>query len=177
MQLNQMNAMRYVTPFKSIVVEKMSQLGDVNDIIEKWLKVKNLWTNLVSVFTSGDISKQMPTMSKKFKGIDKQWLKIMERAAEQKNVITCCTNDILKNSLGVLQEGLEVCQKALEDYLETKRNVFPRFYFCSNELLLKILSVGSDPNAVQDDLENLFDAINRVSFDESNRRLIVDMTQ
>lgn len=82
MQLSQMNAMRYVTPFKSIVVEKMILLGDVNDIIEKWLKVQNLWTNLVSVFTSGDISKQMPTMSKKFKGIDKQWLKIMERAAE-----------------------------------------------------------------------------------------------
>ena len=39
MQLNQMNAMRYVTPFKSIVVEKMNLLGDVNDIIEKWLKV------------------------------------------------------------------------------------------------------------------------------------------
>jgi dynein heavy chain len=70
-----------------------------------------------------------------------------------------------------------VCQKALEDYLETKRNVFPRFYFCSNELLLKILSVGSDPNAVQDDLENLFDAINRVSFDDTNRKLIVDITQ
>lgn len=118
----------------------------------------------------------MPTMSKKFKGIDKQWLKIMERAAEQKNVIGCCTNDILKNSLGGLQEGLEVCQKALEDYLETKRNVFPRFYFCSNELLLKILSVGSDPNAVQDDFESLFDAINRVSFDENNRKLIVDMS-
>lgn len=176
MQLSQMNAMRYVTPFKSIVVEKMSLLGDVNDTIEKWLKVQNLWTNLVSVFTSGDISKQMPTMSKKFKGIDKQWLKIMERAAEQKNVIGCCTNDILKNSLGGLQEGLEVCQKALEDYLETKRNVFPRFYFCSNELLLKILSVGSDPNAVQDDFENLFDAINRVSFDEANRKLIIDIS-
>ena len=70
-----------------------------------------------------------------------------------------------------------MCQKALEDYLETKRNVFPRFYFCSNELLLKILSVGSDPNAVQDDLENLFDAINRVSFDDTNRKLIVDITQ
>jgi len=71
MQLNQMNAMRYVTPFKSIVVEKMRLLGDVNENIEQWLKVQSLWTNLVSVFTSGDISKQMPTMSKKFKVIDK----------------------------------------------------------------------------------------------------------
>jgi dynein heavy chain len=172
-----MNAMRYVTPFKSIVTEKIALLSDVADIVEKWLKVQTLWTNLVSVFTSGDIAKQMPTESKKFKGIDKQWLKIMERAAEQKNVIQCCTNDILKNSLGGLQEGLEVCQKKLENYLETKRNVFPRFYFCSNSDLLKILSVGSDPNAVQDDFEKLFDAINRVSFDESDRKLIVEITQ
>jgi hypothetical protein len=39
MQLNQMNAMRYVTPFKSEVVEKISLIADVADIIEKWLKV------------------------------------------------------------------------------------------------------------------------------------------
>jgi hypothetical protein len=29
----------------------------------------------------------MPAESKKFRAIDKQWLKIMERAAETKNVI------------------------------------------------------------------------------------------
>ena len=177
MALNQMNAMRYVTPFKSEVVEKITLIADVTDIIEKWLKVQTLWTNLVSVFSSGDISKQMPTESKKFKQINAQWLKIMERANEQKNVIACCTNDILKNSLGVLQEGLEFCQKKLENYLESKRNIFPRFYFCSNGDLLKILSVGSDPNAVQDDFEKLFDAINHVSFDEADRRLIVSIEQ
>jgi len=52
-----MNAMRYVTPFKSVVTEKIGLLSDVQDIIEKWLKVQNLWTNLVSVFTSRDIAK------------------------------------------------------------------------------------------------------------------------
>jgi dynein heavy chain len=101
----------------------------------------------------------------------------MERASEQKNVIQCCTNDILKNSLGQLQEGLEFCQKKLENYLETKRNIFPRFYFCSNEDLLKILSVGSDPNAVQDDFEKLFDAITHVTFDDQDRKLIVSIQQ
>lgn len=39
MALNQMNAMRYVTPFKSIVAEKISVLGETADRIEKWLKV------------------------------------------------------------------------------------------------------------------------------------------
>ena len=117
----------------------------------------------------------MPAESKKFRSIDKQWLKIMERAAETKNVIQCCNNDVLKTNLPLLQEGLEFCQKKLENYLETKRNIFPRFYFCSNADLLKILPVGSEPAAVQDDFEKLFDAINRVSFDESNRRLIFEI--
>jgi hypothetical protein len=39
------------------------------------------------------------------------------------------------------------------------------------------LSVGSDPNAVQDDFEKLFDAINHVQFDEQDRRLIVTIEQ
>lgn len=46
--------------------------------------------NLVAVFTAGDIAKQMPVESKTFRNVDNQWKKIMERAAEQKNVIQCC---------------------------------------------------------------------------------------
>ena len=175
MQLNQMNAMRYVKPFKPIVLEKIAQLAECQDTVEKWLKVQNLWTNLVSVFSSKSIAQELPLESKKFKGIDKQWLKIMEKAFDTKNVIQCCTNDILRSSLPGLQEGLEVCQKKLENFLETKRSLFPRFYFISNADLLSILSMGSDPNAVQDDFEKLFDAIHRVSFDDVNRKLIVDI--
>ena len=107
MALNQMNAMRYVTPFRTEVTEKIATLSDVSDIIDKWLKVQMLWINLVSVFTAGDIAKAMPTESKKFKQIDKQWLKIMERAHEQKICVQCCQNDILKSTLPELKNGLE----------------------------------------------------------------------
>jgi dynein heavy chain len=124
------------------------------------------------VFSSKSIAQELPLESKKFKGIDKQWLKIMEKAADTKVVVQCCINDILKNSLPSLQEGLEVCQKKLENFLETKRSLFPRFYFISNADLLKILSAGSDPNNVQDDYEKLFDAVHEVDVDEQNRKLI-----
>ena len=71
----------------------------------------------------------MPNEAKKFAKLDKDWLKLMERANEQRNVIQCCTNDMLKSMLGPLREDLEFCQKKLENYLESKRKLFPRFYF------------------------------------------------
>ena len=71
----------------------------------------------------------------KFAKIDKDWLKIMTKAAETQLVLPFTE--------------LEKCQKSLDGYLEQKRSKFPRFYFCSNPVLLQILSKGSDPQQVQ----------------------------
>jgi hypothetical protein len=39
----------------------------------------------------------------------------------------------------------QVCEKALADYMESKRRAFPRFYFVSTADLLDILSNGNNP--------------------------------
>lgn len=176
-QLNQFAVMRHVGPFRAEVSEKIALLGTVYDTIEKWLKVQGLWSGLVSVFIGGDIAKQLPGDAARFLKVHKIWLKIMERANEQRNVIQCCNDDILISSLNGLQADLEHCQKQLESYLDGKRGLFPRFYFCSPEDLLKILSLGSDPEAVQDDFEKLFQAITQVTFDEENPKLITRIHQ
>ncbi|KFH09468.1 dynein heavy chain, outer arm, partial [Toxoplasma gondii MAS] len=173
MSLNTMNAMRHVAPFKERVVNMLTTLSDVSDTIDSWTKVQVLWTSLEPVFTGGDIAKQMPAEAKRFHGIDKDWTTIMSKAAETATVVECCQNELLKQLLPVLHGGLESCQKSLESYLEGKRNKFPRFYFVSNPVLLKILSQGSDADSVQEDFEKLFDAISRVVFDKEDRKKIV----
>ncbi|KDO29332.1 hypothetical protein SPRG_05868 [Saprolegnia parasitica CBS 223.65] len=173
LQLQGMLSLRHVVPFKDLVQAKLTQLSETADVLELWVKVQTLWMSLESVFTGGDIAKQMPIEAKKFAKIDKDWIKIMTKANETSNVVASCANEALKSTLPILYGELEKCQKSLEGYLEQKRMKFPRFYFVSNPFLLQVLSRGSDPALVQQYYEKIFDAVNRVQHDKIETRKIV----
>ena len=81
-------------------------------------------------------------------------------------------NDGRLMELKNLSEELDKRQKSLSDYLDTKRNIFPRFYFLSDEDLLSILG-SSDPSAVQPHMLKLFDNCRELKL--ARGKLIVGM--
>lgn len=175
MNLQTQLTMRYIAFFRERATGKLKELSDTCETLELWQKVQLLWCSLESVFLGGDIAKQMPLVAKRFQKIDKDFVNLMGRASEQGVVVSACGNELLRLSLPVMFEELEKCQKSLEGYLEQKRNKFPRFYFVSNPVLLQILSQGSDPLAVQQYYEKIFDSISYVDHAPKDKFVINGM--
>ena len=138
--------------------------------IEQWVQVQAMWMYLEAVFTSGDIAKQLPQESKRFQTIDKNWVKIMTKANEQPIALLYIDgNDSLKQLLPYMLEQLELCQKALTEYLDMKKNIFPRFYFVSNMALLDILSNSNNPVKIMPHIGAVFDGIDRLTFAQQSK--------
>ena len=63
----------------------------------------------------------------------------MTETSKNPLVLDACHAENRLQDLQSIENGLERCQKSLNDYLDSKRNAFPRFFFISDDELLSIL--------------------------------------
>ena len=159
-----MRQSRYIKPFLEHITVWESTLVTLQDILDNWLKVQATWLYLEPIFSSEDIMRQMPTEGKMFRAVDNTWRESMAQTYEEPDCIKVARRPGFLDSLIEANKKLETIQKGLNDYLETKRLAFPRFFFLSNDELLEILAETKDPLRVQPHLKKCFDGISRLQF-------------
>ena len=166
--LQNLGSNKYVqgTKFQEIVDEWQKKLGTVDSVLSVWADVAKKWSMLESVFIgSQDIRVQLPEDSKRFDGVNTEFTNMMRDAPDITNVVEACNVDDRLENLERMLGLLEMCEKALQDYLETKRIAFPRFYFVAPSDLLDILSKGTNPQLILRHLSKCFDNIHNLSFE------------
>ena len=76
---------------------------------------------------SEDIRIQLPEDVQRFDNVDKEFKSMMGEMAQTANVVKATNVETLPDALQDLQNNLIKCEKALAEYLDTKRLAFPRF--------------------------------------------------
>ncbi|KAL4676954.1 hypothetical protein H8957_008548 [Semnopithecus entellus] len=164
-QLQNLMTSKYLAHFLKEVTSWQQKLSMADSVISIWFEVQRTWSHLESIFIgSEDIRAQLPEDSQRFDDIDQEFKALMEDAVKTPNVVEATSKPGLYDKLEALKKSLAICEKALSEYLETKRLAFPRFYFVSSADLLDILSNGNDPVEVSRHLSKLFDSLCKLKF-------------
>ncbi|EPQ07948.1 Dynein heavy chain 6, axonemal [Myotis brandtii] len=152
----------YSEPIKGLVDKWDQKLTLFSYTLEEWVNCQRSWLYLEPVFNSLEVKRQLPAESELFSQVMDMWKEIMLKIQNKLNALGIA---ISTGVLGILRNcnvSLERIKKSLEDYLEVKRMIFPRFYFLSNEELLAILAGSSDPESVQPHLVKCFENIKQL---------------
>ena len=163
---------RFIGPIKTEVDKWDKQINLFAESLDAWLTCQRNWLYLESIFSAPDIQRQLPDEARIFSQVDRSWKDTMRKVARNPNAIKSGT---MPGLLELMQQNnvlLDQIQKCLEDYLESKRLLFPRFYFLSNDELLEILSQTRNPQAVQPHLSKCFDAIKSLEFSSNDSKSI-----
>ena len=140
--INTILGSRYIKPLLANAEGWRNSFLHLQLLMEEWIMCQKRWIYLENIFSGQDIKKQLVNESNKFETVDKFFKNLMQRAVKNPSpfkLIKLFKVDLL-DSFRHHNKTLDEVEKLLEDYLETKRKAFPRFYFLSNDELLEILA-------------------------------------
>eukprot|EP01062_Namystynia_karyoxenos_P045109 TRINITY_DN3342_c0_g5_i1.p1 TRINITY_DN3342_c0_g5~~TRINITY_DN3342_c0_g5_i1.p1 ORF type:complete len:4328 (+),score=2117.78 TRINITY_DN3342_c0_g5_i1:233-13216(+) len=156
--------------YKGFAAEAQSweqKLTTLDEYLHLLNQIQRKWVYLEPIFARGALPAEQP----RFKRVDKSFIDIMKDIEQDMRVIELAKRD-LSNDLKSLLEQLDRCQKALNEFLEQKRDRFPRFYFIGDDDLLEILGQAQNASVIQNHLKKLFAGINKVKFDEKQENIV-----
>jgi len=121
----------------------------LSDVLGTLSELQRMWSYLEPLFIQSDeVKRELPEAAKKFEVVDKLVRSTLKGMWADKNASVAANKEGLLKSLEEMLHEHEMCKKALSDFIDGKRRLFPRFYFVSEADLLDILSNASNPTII-----------------------------
>ena len=123
--LKQSPYFRNVPEFQEDSVNWENRLTNLRSIFDVWVEVQRKWIYLRGIFKNADIKAQLPAQYSKFKSIDNEYGSLMKRVSAKPTVLDILQLDNLQRQLEREDSTMALIQKALGEYLEKQRQIFP----------------------------------------------------
>jgi dynein heavy chain len=167
LKIQSMLSSKFAVEIRETLQSWERRLSLLHETLEEWLLFQQQWMYLENVFSAEDIQRQLPSEYSKFFAMDKFWKETMLKVQKKPGILDNVSGPELLARFTESNKQMEIIQRMLEDYLELKRKLFPRFYFLSNDDLLEIFSQTRNPEAIQPHLRKCFDNLKSIQFAES----------
>ncbi|XP_026819508.1 dynein heavy chain 2, axonemal-like [Rhopalosiphum maidis] len=171
-QLYSMKGSKYISIFFKEADYWSKGISLVTEVLEITLSVQKQFLYAMNIFKGDDIRKQIPKEANDFDLLTQEWKQITYKMFTDSNLFKATRSKPLLKKLNAMSARLEETQRALELYMETKRNIFPRFYFISNDDLLDILVHSNNPKRLQPHFKKCFDNINKLKLTDNEKYAI-----
>jgi dynein heavy chain len=160
-------------PFKTEIHEWEVCLTVMSEALEALSLVQKLWIYLESIFVSTDDSvvRQLPAEAATFERVDKNIRVVIDQMHQNPLVKVALCGPAIFPELMSMAKDLESVRKNLEDFLETKRQAFSRFYFIGNDDVLEVLGCNKDLKTMQPHVKKIFPNISSLLLKQNQRKL------
>lgn len=177
MMINNVYGSRYLKEYKKLAADKRKDILLLQELLVEWIKFQKSFIYLESIFSQPEIKKPLQLEVKEFEdSINKIYKQNMKKIMVIQSITLLTKQKYIELYVACFKKHNEVLHelnKKLNNFLDSKREAFPRFYFVSNDELVYILANYDSSAAVQLFIGKLFENVNRADFGSDPRSLSI----
>ena len=162
---------RFVATFEAEASKWQQELANVNEVVQIMNEVVRKWRFLENLFLrSEEVKIELPDDSERFTIINSEIIEVLEKCYETKKVKEFCNDLTYLQTLEQAASKLQLCELSLNEFMNTKRRIFPRFFFVATADLLDVLANGNSPAKVVPSFPKFFQAVRDLELTETKSK-------
>lgn len=132
----------YVKGIKENILSLSSALERDASILEEWQIFQKNWLILQPIFSFGSIKSILPQCVNRFGIVKRRWALLIRHCSSSMTLFHVCSFSALLEMIRENNSSLDSILASLHKYLDSKREVVPRFYFLSNNEVITLISTN-----------------------------------
>lgn len=154
--------------FEQDILQWETNLSKLHQILDLWVTVQRQFMDLDGIFNlKSEVRKLLPQESLKFHGISNEFLSLLKKIYKNNLVIEILTIADVFEVISRISESLTKLTKALGEFLEKQRELYPRLFFIGNDDLLEIIANATDIPKIGKHFKKMYAGVSSVTYDSS----------